>query len=102
MYTIRTIPPDRSSDAPGLSLLEAFTRIMAMADRHYMFTRTARVMHMLTDRPPGEPRFESAITTDEAARNAIMAQVCAHGLGRFRVISDEQYRLELLAEELAA
>jgi hypothetical protein len=50
----------------------------------------------------GEPEFLSEITVDVHARRAIMAQVCAHGLGLFTVITDEQYRLLQLADEWAA
>jgi hypothetical protein len=97
MYTVRTIPADILTDARGLTLQEAFTRIMALMGREYAFARTCRVMHlMMTGVQEGEPEFLSEFTTDETARNAIMAQVCAYGFGRFRVISDEQYRSELL------
>jgi hypothetical protein len=97
MYTVRTIPPDILTDARGLTLAEAFTRIMALMGRHYAFARTCRVMHlMMTGVEEGEPEFLSEFTTDETARNAIMAQVCAHGFGRFRVVTDDQYRRELL------
>src|SRR5512146_2321344 len=99
MYTIRTIPPDVLTDARGLTLAEAFTRIMALMSRQYPFTRTGRVVQLLmTDVADGEPESSSEFTTDETARNAIMAQVCAHGFGRFRVITDEQYRLEILKQ----
>jgi hypothetical protein len=97
MYTLRSIPPDILTDARGLSLNEAFVRIMALMDRHYVFTRTGRVMHLLmSEVGADEPEFSSEFTTDETARNAIMAQVCTHGFGRFRVITDEQYRREIL------
>jgi hypothetical protein len=97
MYTVRSIPSDITTDARGLTLTEAFCRIMALMGRHYAFARTGRVMHlMMTDVGSDEPEFLSEFSTDETARNAIMAQVCAHGLGRFRVITDEQYRLEIL------
>ena len=97
MYTVRSIPSDITTDARGLTLMEAFTRIMALMNRHYAFARTGRVMHlMMTDVGSDEPEFLSEFSTDETARNAIMAQVCAHGFGRFRVITDEQYRLEIL------
>ena len=103
MYTIRTIPPDLKTDARGLTLEEAFARIMALTDRQYMFTRTARIMHLLmTNIAAGEPEFLSEITVDGHARRAIMAQVCDHGLGLFTVMTDEQYRLLLLADEWAA
>ncbi|MES2294068.1 MAG: hypothetical protein V4527_12275 [Pseudomonadota bacterium] len=97
MYTVRTIPADILTDARGLTLQEAFTRIMALMGREYAFARTCRVMHlMMTGVKEGEPEFLSEFTTDETARNAIMAQVCAYGFGRFRVITDEQYRSEIL------
>jgi hypothetical protein len=103
MYTIRTIPPNPGTDARGLTLEEAFVRIMALADRQYMFTRTARVMHLLmTNVPRGEPEFLSEISVDSHARRAIMAQVCDHGLGQFSVMTNEQYRLLQLADEWAA
>jgi hypothetical protein len=103
MYTIRTIPPSPNTDARGLTLEEAFVRIMALADRQYMFTRTARVMHLLmTNVAEDEPEFLSEITVDLHARRAIMAQICDHGLGLFTVMTDEQYRLLQLAEEWAA
>jgi len=70
---------------------------MALMGREYAFARTCRVMHlMMTGVKEGEPEFLSEFTTDETARNAIMAQVCAYGFGRFRVITDEQYRSEIL------
>jgi hypothetical protein len=64
---------------------------MALAGRDYVFTRTARVMHLIlmpchTD----DPVFESTLPVDGQARDDIMAQVCAHGLGQFRVVPDEQ------------
>ena len=97
MYTVRTIPADILTDARGLTLQEAFTRIMALMGREYAFARTCRVMHlMMTGVKEGEPEFLSEFTTDETARNAIMAQVCAYGFGRFRVTTDEQYRSEIL------
>jgi hypothetical protein len=97
MYTVRTIPPDIRSDARGLSLSEAFARIMALMDRRYAFARTARVMHLMMTRvEEGESEFLSEFATDETARNAIMAQVCAYGFGRFRVMTDEDYRREIL------
>lgn len=103
MYTIRTIPPDQSADAQGLTLQEAFTRIMALMGIDYSFTRTGREMHLLmAPAAPDAPTFVSAISVDQFARTAIMAQVCCHGFGRFQVLSDEQYRIELLSNERAA
>lgn len=90
MFHVFPLLPDNSSPAPGLTLLEAFTWIMALSGRSYALIRTGRVMHLVSSDPnPQEPEFISSETTDLAARRHIMEQVCAHGLGRFRVVSDE-------------
>jgi len=63
-YTI--IPLELNSDfvVSGLTLLEAFTRIMALADRDYMFFRSGWVMHLVTtNRPADEPDFETPLAT---------------------------------------
>jgi len=76
---------------------------MAMAERDYMFFRTGWVMHLVGPRkPPGEPEFESSLSVDAQARADIMRQVCEHGLGLFRMVSDEQYQREGLGHERAA
>ena len=103
MYTLRTMPPDRLTDAHGLTLYEAFIRMMALSDRAYMFTRTNMVMHLLMTEPPlGAPHFESRNGNDWAARMEIAEQVCAHGLGQFRVITDEEYREAVGSKERTA
>jgi hypothetical protein len=56
-----------------LTLLEAFTWIMAFSGRSYAFIRTGRVMHLVTsDRDEGEPEFLSSDPTDLSARRQIM------------------------------
>lgn len=103
MYTICSKRPDLEADVGGLTVQEAFTRIMALEGLDYSFTRTGRVMHLLLSKAvPDAPEFLSAIAVDALARNAIMAQVCCHGFGQYRVIPDEQYRLELASRGLAA
>jgi len=92
MFTLRCTPPDPFSDAPGLTLSEAFVRMMALSGRAYMFTRTGYVMHLLmTDPPMGASEFQSKNGSDWAARMEIIEQVCAHGLGEFQVVTDEEY-----------
>jgi hypothetical protein len=92
MYTLRHIPPHRHTDARGLSLDEAFVRIVALAGRQFMFTRTGHVMHLLmTNVAPGEPEFLSHATNDAVARQDIKGQVCRHGLGLFKVMTDAEY-----------
>jgi hypothetical protein len=103
MYAIRTIPPDRRTDVQGLTIQEAFSRIMALMELEYRFVRTAWEMHLLiAPNPPDAPEFVSGIAADQLSRNAIMAQVCCHDFGRFRVITDDDYRREVAAEDLAA
>jgi len=92
LFTLIPLDPQLGTAAPGLTLLEAFTRLMALAGRDYMFFRTGWVMHMVSPRkPPDEPEFESPLAVDAQARASIMRQVCDHGLGLFRVVPDEQF-----------
>ena len=72
--------------------------MMALSGRAYMFSRTSYVMHLLmTDPPMGASEFQSRNGSDWAARMEIVEQVCAHGLGEFQVIADEQYHRERAA-----
>src|SRR4051794_8498365 len=103
LYTLRTLPSSLTTDARGLTLLETFTRMMALSGRQYRFFRTSWVTHLaMTDPPPGEPLFESNLTGWAAPREDIIGQVCAHGLGQFLVMTDEQYRQEVLVGQAAA
>jgi hypothetical protein len=97
-FTLLPLKPGLGTIAPGLTLVEAFTRVMAMAGRDYIFFRTgAWVMHLVSPRkPPGEPEFESSLAVDAQARAAIMRQVCEHGLGLFRMVHDEQFRADAI------
>lgn len=52
--------------------------------------------------PAGEPEFESSLSVDAQAKAAIMRKVCAHGLGLFRVIPDEQFHSERIGHGRAA
>lgn len=90
--------------APGLTLLEAFTRLMALTERDYMFFRTgAWTMHLvMLPQSAGEPAFESALSVDGQAHAAIMRQVCEHGLGLFRMIPDEEFHQERTRHDRAA
>jgi hypothetical protein len=104
LYTLIPLDPCYGTIAPGLTLLEAFTRLMAVAERDYMFFRTgAWTMHMvMPQKPAGEPQFESTLAVDAQARAAIMRQVCDHGLGVFRMMPDEQYQQERITHDRAA
>jgi hypothetical protein len=96
-FTLIPLDPEQGTIAPGLTLREAFTRLMAVAGRDYMFFRTGWVMHMASlQKRPGEPEFESSLSLDSHARAAIMRQVCDHGLGLFRMVPDEQFRADAI------
>jgi hypothetical protein len=94
-FTLIPLDPELGTVAPGLTLLEAFTHLMAMAGQDYMFFRTGWVMHLVSpQKAPGEHEFESSLSVDAQAPAAIMRQVCEHGLGLFRMVSDEQFYQE--------
>ena len=78
IFTLVPLNPRHGTTAPGLTLLEAFTRLMALVEGDYMFFRTgAWVMHLaMPQKPFGEPKFESCLSVDAQARAAIMRQVC--------------------------
>jgi hypothetical protein len=102
LFTLIPLAPEPGTSAPGLTLAEAFMRLMAVAGRDYMFFRTGWVMHMVSPRrPPDEPEFESSLAVDAQARADIMRQVCEHGLGLFRMVPDEQLHQERAALGLA-
>jgi hypothetical protein len=94
LYSLIPLHPKHGTIAPALTLAEAFTRLMAMAERDFMFFRTGGwVMHLTTPgKPVGEPQFESTLAVDARARAEIMRQVCDHGLGLFQMIPDEQFQ----------
>ena len=94
--TLHDLAHPRSLPARGLTLDEAFARVMALAGRErWAFPRTARVMHLvLMPCHTDDPVFESTLPVDGQARDDIMAQVCAHGLGQFRVTPDKKFVAE--------
>ncbi len=92
MYTLRNIPPDRRSDARGLTLDEAFVRLMALSERQCMFVRTGWGTQLLmTNAQPSEPIFYVDMIFSVEARQEIKRRVCAHGLGLFQFMTDEEY-----------
>lgn len=95
LYSV--IETDRSNwIARALSLPEAFARVMALSGREqWFFTRTGRVMHLvILPGQPEDPEFTSPLAVDRAARNDVMALVCAWGFGSLRAIPEEQQPAE--------
>lgn len=66
LFTLIPLRPGLGTVAPGLTLLEAFTRLMAIAERDFMFFRTGGwVMHLvMLPKSLGEPDFESSLSVD--------------------------------------
>jgi hypothetical protein len=103
MYTVCPLPYHPRTAARGLTLDEAFARMMALGERHYQFSRTGWAMQLLmTNTLPDEPIFISHATNDAVARQDIKAQVCRHGLGQFEVLRDSDYARRLAGEGRAA
>lgn len=103
MYTLRHIPVDRRTVARGLSLDEAFIRMLALAGRQYAFVRTGWAMQLLmTNAAPGEPEFLSHATNNAVARQDIKGQVCRHGLGLFEFTTDAEYASRIGSDRMAA
>jgi hypothetical protein len=103
MYTLRHIPPNHRTDARGLTLDEAFVRMMALSERQYRFVRTGWGTQLLmTNYLPGEPIFYIDMIFSEAARQEIKRRVCAHGLGLFQIMTDEEYVRLIAGNSVAA
>ena len=90
-FSLHDLAQPQRPPARGLTLPEAFARVMALAGRErWAFPRTARVMHLvLIPCHTDDPIFESTLAVDSQARDDIMAQVLAHGLGAFRASLDK-------------
>ncbi len=89
MYTVRHLASQAEMEARGLSLDEAFARLMALSERQYRFVRTGWQMHLLMTSPPPEaPDFVSWASSNVTARREIKEAVCRHGLGQFVVTSE--------------
>jgi len=103
MYTLRHVPPDYRTDARGLTLDEAFVRILALTERQYMFVRTGWGTQLLmTNSRPGEPIFYVDAIFGVEARQEIKRRVCAHGLGLFQIMTDEEYVRLITGNSVAA
>lgn len=113
MTRYRLVGPGREVDARGLTLEEAFARMMAWAGQDYIFTRVDGVMLLQIIRtrsfsdfalldPKREqdrrdlramcPLFESEEIDDRGARRDLMLQAIANNLHGYRVAEDELQR----------
>jgi len=110
-YTIVFLEDDSGHNGTGLSVDEAFARIMALTETEYVFARDHGVMRLfLTNHEArkGEPfdddsefgrlqnpDYRSPNPNDSAARYEIMLQAISGGRDGYFAVSDEQYASEV-------
>jgi hypothetical protein len=101
-YTVFSPMDEDGAQASGLSLSEAFARMMALAHCDYSFARSnGDVCLMLTpaDAPenfPVEPPpgCRSKLLDNEMARAEIMRRFLKNGYSSYRIVTDEDWQLE--------
>lgn len=68
-----------------------------------MFVRTGWGTQLLmTSTQPGEPTFYVDMIFSAEARQEIKRRVCAHGLGLFQIMTDEEYVRLIAGNSVAA
>ena len=108
-YTVFSPTDYEGAHGSGLTLPEAFARMMALAHCNYAFGRFEGDLR-LTVTPMGDvpeeyltdpairarmfPEYRSKFQDDEIARNDLMRRFLKHGLGGYHVVSDEEYARE--------
>ena len=104
-YTVVSAADDEGAQGSGLTLAEAFTRMMAFARCDYAFGRSNGDMHLSLaqsdDAPEGydtepPPVLRSKLLDDVRARAEIMRRFVNHGVNGYRIMTDEDW----LREEL--
>jgi hypothetical protein len=105
MYTVFHVVED-GSEMRGLTLPEAFSWVMALAQRNYFFVRLGdeMVLRVKRQKPLPElafpdpdmdgffsPKFRSARADNDIARAEIMDAVIRIGIDGYAAIPDEQF-----------
>jgi hypothetical protein len=102
-YTVVSMMDDEGAQGSGLTLAEAFTRMMAFARCDYAFGRSHGDMHLsltqLADAPEGygtepPPALRSKLLDDVRARAEIMRRFVNHGVNGYRIMSDQDWQRE--------
>ena len=109
-YTVLSLEDDADHHGTGLSVDEAFARIMALTETDYVFARDHGVMRLFLTSPElrkGEPfdydsdfgrlqnpDFRSPNPDDSAARQDIMLQAISGTRDGYFAVSDERYAQE--------
>jgi hypothetical protein len=102
-YTVVSVVGDEGALGSGMTLAEAFTRMMVFARCEYSFGRFSGDMHLsLTQaddtsdgyesEPP--PALRSKLMDDAMARAEIMRRFVNHGVNGYRIMRDEDWQRE--------
>ena len=102
-YTVFSITGDDGEHGSGLTLSEAFARLMAFARCDYAFGRFNGDMHLSltqTDDVSGgyetepPPALRSKLLDDHGARAEIMRRFVNRDLNGYRIVTDEDWQRE--------
>lgn len=102
-YTVVSTADDEGVQGSGLTLAEAFARMMAFARCDYAFGRSNGDMHLSLaqsdDAPEGydtepPPALRSKLLDDTKARTEIMRRFVNHGVNGYRIVTDEDWQRE--------
>jgi hypothetical protein len=102
-FTVVSTLDDEGALGSGLTLLEAFNRMMAFARCDYAFgrfngdmvltmTQTDDASQGYDTEPP--PSCRSKLLDDVKARTEIMRRFVRHGVNGYRIMSDEDWQRE--------
>lgn len=102
-YSVISVQGDEGAQATGLTLVEAFARMMAFARCDYVFGRIEGDMFLsiipADDAPEGEeteppPALRSKLLDDAKARAEIMRRFVKYGINGYRILADEDWQRE--------
>jgi hypothetical protein len=102
-FTVFSVADDEGARGSGLTLSEAFARMMAFAQCEYAFGRLNGDMHLTVthaddvsgseqSEPP--PQCRSKLLNDEQARAEIMRRFLRHGVNGYRITTDDEWMRE--------
>jgi hypothetical protein len=102
-YSVVSVVGDEGANASGLTLPEAFARMMAFARCDYAFSRFNGDMLLSITQADDEsegydteppPALRSKLLDDAKARAEIMRRFVRHGINGYRILADEEWRRE--------
>ncbi len=99
-YTVYSPMDEDGAQASGLSLTEAFARMMALARYDYAFGRIQGDLVLSLTPADGDlpieppPGCRSKLQDSERARAEIMRRFLKSGIGGYRMVTDEDWQRE--------